>query len=71
MLHFEFKDNILHVTDTQMCFRQNLTNHWYYDIKNWKVSSLGKIGDKPDRDMTPESIEWCKKHYLPKVGINL
>lgn len=71
MLHFELKDNILHVIDTHMTFKQTLTNHWYYDIKNWKVSSFGKLGDKPDRDMTPESIKWCKKHYLPKVGIKL
>lgn len=71
MLHHEMQGDILHVTETIMGFTFTKVSHWYYDIKNWKVSSFGKLGDKPDRDMTPEAIERCKKHHLPKVGINL
>ena len=69
MLSYELNGDILHITETLHGFRDTWTNHWYYDIKNWKVSSHGRLGDRPDRDVDPAQIAWVKRHYLPKVGI--
>ena len=71
MLTYELKGNILHVEEYIFSFTRNKVSHWYYDIQNWKVSSFGKLGDKPDRPMSAENKIWVQKHYLAKVGIAL
>jgi hypothetical protein len=69
MLTFEIDETneILHVTETIMSPNKTKISHWYHNIKTWMVSSQGREGDAPDRSMTKSSIEWVKKHYLPKV----
>ncbi len=65
MLKRELNGDILHVTETLMSFHDTQVSHWYYDIKNWRVSSHGREGDTPDRDMNQSSIDWCKKYHIP------
>lgn len=62
-------EDILSVVETTHSATRTTTQFWYYHIKDWTVSSFGRMGDTPDRPCSPSSIEWCKKYYLPKVGI--
>lgn len=59
--------DLLEVREVVMGFTATQVRYWYYDLKNWMVSSHGKEGDKPDRAMTPKCIEWVRTHHLPKV----
>jgi hypothetical protein len=61
--------NILHITDVIHSFGDTKTQHWYYDLKLWMVSSHGREGDTPDRKMTPSGIDWIIKHHFPAVGL--
>lgn len=70
MLSFKLDGDILEVKADTFSFHETKTTYFYYDIKNWLVSSYGKKGDKPDRHETQRGIDWVKKYYLPKVGIN-
>jgi hypothetical protein len=68
MLTFKLiSSDVLEVKEQIHNFRDTKTSYWYTNFKEWKQSSFGKQNDKCDRDMTPESIAWCKKYYLPKV----
>jgi hypothetical protein len=60
---------ILHITEIIHSFRGTKTQHWYYDLKLWMVSSHGREGDTPDRKMTARAIEWTTKHHFPAVGL--
>lgn len=71
MLTFKLDGDILEVKEVTMNFFKTQTLYFYYDIKNWLVSSHGKKNDKPDREMDQSGIDWAKKYYLPKVGINV
>jgi len=69
MLTFKMvDDNILEVKETVHRLKSTEIRYFYYDIKNWKMSSFGREGDVLDRDMTESDIEWVKKYYLPKVN---
>lgn len=59
--------DILHVCQTIHGCTKDHVQHWYFDVRNWTVSSNGREGDTPDRPMTPEAIEWTKRHHLPNV----
>lgn len=61
------KDKIIEVKETIMSFHSDKFSYWYYDIINWKKSSLGKQHDKCDRVMVSNSIAWVKQHYLPLI----
>lgn len=71
MLSFKLDGDILEVKEVSMSFFKTQTLYFYYDIKNWFVSSHGKQHDKPDRPCSQSGIDWVKKHYLPKVGITV
>ena len=71
MLSFKLDGDILEVREDAMSFFQTRTLYFYYDIKNWLVSSYGKKDDKPDHPCTQSGIDWVKKWYLPKVGIHV
>jgi hypothetical protein len=66
-LKHDLADGILHVEQTTHSATTTEHQHWYYDIAMWRVSSHGREGDVPDRDMTSEAIEWVIHHHLPKV----
>lgn len=66
-LSYKLEGDILEVKQALMSFHKTEVSYWYYDIKRWLVSSFGKQGDRPDRVMRPEQIEWVRKHYLPHV----
>ena len=68
-LEFKLNGDILEVNEILMGWHDTKVSYWYYDIRNWMVSSFGRKGDKPDRHCTDESIAWVRKHYLPRVGI--
>lgn len=68
-LDFKLTGDILEVKETICGWRDTKVSYWYYDIKNWMVSSHGRKGDKPDRHCTDSCIAWCRQHYLPRVGI--
>jgi hypothetical protein len=71
MLSFKLDGDILEVKEIIMSFTTTETSYFYYDIKNWLVSCHGKKDDKPTRPCTQSGIDWVKKYYLPKVGINV
>lgn len=63
----KISENVIEVKETLMGFTNTKYSFWYYDIKNWLVSSHGKENDVPDRVMTESGIDWCKKYYIPKI----
>lgn len=67
-LRIRLEGDILEVKSTIIGWKTTVIQYWYYDIRNWTVSSHGKKGDKPDRPMDEGQIAWVQKHYLPKVG---
>lgn len=71
MLTFELNDNILTVIETTSSFVETKKRYLYIDVINWYKN--GKTLTIDDTNMTfemsKESIEWCKKYYLPKVGV--
>ena len=69
MLSFKLDGDILEVQEDRHSWTGTKTTYFYYDIKNWLVSSRGKKNDKPDREMDQSGIDGVKKHYLHKVGI--
>jgi hypothetical protein len=71
MLSFKLDGDILEVREDILSFTDTQTTYFYYDIKNWLVSRYGKKNDKPTEPCNKQSIDWVKKYYLPKVGINL
>lgn len=66
-LSYNLKGDILEVKETLMSFTSTEVSYWYYDIKNWKKSSHGKINDPCDRNMNRSDIIWVSKYYIPKV----
>lgn len=36
-----------------------------YNLKTWQV----QVNNDPWRPMDQASIDWCKKHHLPKVQV--
>jgi hypothetical protein len=63
--------DILEVIETIPSFHTSTITYWYYNIRTWEVSSNGKQGDIPDRQMTPSSIDWVKKYYLSRLNKEL
>jgi len=64
MLSYRLDGDILEVIESVHGWSKTKVTYWYYDIKQWKVSSHGKQFDVPDRAMVPDAIEWVKKYYL-------
>lgn len=58
---------LLEVVQTICGFNCTRTTYWYYDTENWLRSQLGKKDEKPSVPMDQESIDWCKKHHIPKA----
>ena len=69
-LRYNLTGDILGVTEYTHSFFETKVFHIYYDIKNWKQSLSGKKDAPIVLDMDEASIEWVRKHYLPKVGLN-
>lgn len=67
-LELRLEGDILEIKETICGWAGTRISFWYYNIRNWTVSSHGKKGDKPDRPMDEGQIAWVQKHYLPKVG---
>jgi hypothetical protein len=71
-LSFKLSGNILEVKETRVNWTATHVTFWYYDVENWLVSSTGRSNEVPTRPMQQDSIDWVKKHYLPKVkGVTL
>jgi hypothetical protein len=66
-LAYKLSGNILEVKETRINWTSTQITFWYYDIENWLVSSHGRSNEVPTRPMQQDSIDWVKKHYLPKV----
>jgi hypothetical protein len=71
MLTFELNNNILTVIETTNTWIETKKRYLYIDVNNWYKN--GKTLSIDDTEMTFKmsnmSIDWCKKHYLPKVGV--
>jgi hypothetical protein len=71
MLTFELNNTVLTVIETTHAFFETKKSYLYIDVINWYKN--GRTLSIDDTNMTfkmsDESIEWCKKYYLPKVGI--
>ena len=65
MLTFQLVGNILEVTETTFTFTSTSKNVTEYNINTWE----SRTNKDPFVPMTESSINWVKKHYLPKVGI--
>lgn len=66
-LSFKLNGNVLEVQEKLVSYNSTRIQYWYYDIKDWLVSSNGKQGETPTRPMMQSSIDWVKKYYIPKV----
>ncbi len=71
MLTFELNDNILTVIETTNLFVETKKTYLYIDVINWCKNGKTLLIDDTDMTfkMSDASIDWCKKYYLPKVGI--
>jgi hypothetical protein len=68
MLDFKLNGNILEVKET-IYGSVDRISYWYYDIEKWVVSTTGKKDETPSIPMTKNSVWWCKRYHLPKVGV--
>lgn len=67
-LNHSLAGDILEVIEVHHSAIDTRRYYWYYDIKNWLVSSTGKKGETPNRPMTPSAIAWVQKYYLTKLA---
>lgn len=65
MLTFKLVGDILEVEELILTFTETKKNIVQYNIRNWEA----RVNNEPFQPMTEGSIQWVKKHYLPKVGI--
>ena len=66
MLRFKRTGDVIEVKQTIMSFNDTFVEYWYYNVKTWLSSVHGKKGDKLIHPICQGSIDWVKKHYLPK-----
>lgn len=69
MLEFKLNGNILEVKDTLLSPLKTRVTYSYYDIEKWLNSITGKKDEKPSIPVSKNGIWWCKRYYLPKVGV--
>ena len=69
LFHSVLANGIVEIREVSHKFTVSMQNYWYYDTKEWKVSSFGRKDDEPDRDMRPDAIEYFKKFHLPKLNM--
>lgn len=69
MLEFRYdpRTGVLEIQESTFGANKTIIKWWYYDVLSWKMSSLGKKGDKLDRDMDAGSIDWTVRHHMQKV----
>jgi hypothetical protein len=71
MLSFELKNNILTVIETTHTFSETKKRYLYIDCIDWYKNGKTLLIDDTEMTfkMSDASIEWCRKYYLPKVGV--
>jgi hypothetical protein len=69
MLSYKLDGKILHVTETILSFTTTKKSYWRYDTENWVKNANGKFDEPLTVKMDQGSIDWVKKNYFPKVGL--
>ena len=69
MLAFNLDGDVLEVCETMFSATTTTRRYFYYNLRTKMVSSHGRKGDVPDRQMDAGQETWVRIHYLPKVGL--
>ena len=66
MLRFKRTGNVIEVEETLHGYNSTSVHYRYYNLVTWMKSSTGEKDAELDFRMDQGSIDWAKKHYLPR-----
>jgi hypothetical protein len=71
MLEFKLIGSDLTVIERLHSFTETRTSFWYYNIDTWCKNRNGKENEPIDLECDQRNIDWVKKHYFPRVGLEV